>query len=168
MNSIKVQLTVQFIVLMLLQVLVLNHINFLDSINPYLYILFVLLYPVKNNRMGFIFLSFLLGLSIDVFSDSGGIHAAATLTIAYIRPVVLKLFFGVAYAHQAIKFQQTGQGNRLMYIVVLTIIHHLILFSLEVFNGSEIILILKKTLSSGIFTILLCFFITILFTKKSK
>jgi rod shape-determining protein MreD len=166
-NAITINIT-RFIILILLQVLVLNNINFLGYINPYIYILFIILYPIKNNRLLFIFLSFLLGLTVDLFLDSGGVHAAACVTIAYIRPVLLKFSFGTIYDHQTIKFSTTEFGQRLTYFSIIIFIHHLILFSLEIFNSSKIILILKKTLFSSIFTIILCLLITILFSRKNK
>ena len=168
MNSIISTNITRFIILILVQVLVLNNINFLGYINPYIYILFIILYPIKNNRLLFIFLSFLLGLTADLFLDSGGIHAAACVTIAYIRPVILKSVFGAIYDHQTIKFSSTDFGQRLTYFSIIILIHHLILFSLEIFNTSKLILILKKSLFSSIFTILLCILITILFSRKNK
>lgn len=158
---------IRFVVLVLVQVLVLNHIDFLGYINPYIYILFILLYPVKNNRMLFIFLSFILGLSVDMFSDSGGIHAAASVTLAFIRPVFLKSIFGALYEHQTIKFNSIAFNQKLVYITLMTLVHHFIMFSLEVFNISKIILIAQKTLFSSIFTIILCVLITIIFSRKS-
>lgn len=160
--------TVRFVVLLLLQVLVFSNINFLGYINPHIYILFILLFPVKNNRMTIIFLSFLLGLSIDMFLDTGGINAAASVFIAYIRPVALKFSFGALYDHQSIKFSTTELGQRITYISILTVIHHFIFFSLEIFNFSKILLILENTLYSSIFTILLCILITIIFSRKKK
>lgn len=168
MNSIATTHIIRFIVLVLIQALVLNNINFLGFINPYIYILFIILYPIKNNRLLFIFLSFLLGLTVDLFLDSGGVHAAACVTIAYARPVILKSVFGAIYDHQTIKFSSTDFGQRITYFSIITLIHHLILFSLEIFNTSKIILILKKSLFSSIFTILLCILITILFSRKNK
>lgn len=168
MNSTTFNSVLRFVVLVLVQALVLNHINFLGYINPYPYILFILLFPVNNNRTLFVFLAFLLGLSVDLFTDSGGIHAAACVTIAYIRPPILKFSFGTVYDYQTIKFNQTEMGSRLGYFAIIVIIHHLILFTMEVFNISEIILILKKTLFSSIFTILLSIIITILFSPKRK
>jgi len=159
---------VRFISLVLVQVIVLNHINFLGYINPYIYILFIILYPINNNRMLFIFLSFLLGLSVDLFLDSGGVHAAACVSIAYIRRLFLKFAFGTTYEHQTVKINASDIGQRLTYFTLITIVHHLILFSLEVFNTSKVLLILKKTLFSSIFTIILCVLITILFSRKSK
>lgn len=137
-------------------------------INPYGYILFIILYPANSNRLLFLFLSFLLGLSIDLFSDSGGIHAAACVTIAYIRPVFLKSAFGMLYEHQTVKFKDTDFSPRLGYMIGLILVHHLILFSLEVFNISKVLLILQKTLFSSIFTLILCVLITVLFSRNSK
>jgi len=168
MNNIILKNSIRFIILILVQTLVLNHINFLGYINPYIYVLFIILFPIKNNRLFFIFISFLLGLIVDLFLDSGGIHAAACVTIAYIRPMVLKFVFGMTYEHQTIKFSSTEFGQRFSYFSMIIFIHHIILFSLEIFNSSKIILILKKTLFSSIFTIILCLLITILFSRKKR
>ena len=167
MNSIVAINTARFILLVLLQVLVLNHINFLGYINPYIYILFIILYPVKNNSSLFIFLSFLLGLCVDIFSDSGGVHAAASVTIAFLRPGFLKSVFGALYEHQTIKFSNIDLAPKVSYIALITIVHHLILFALEIFSLSKIILIAQKTLFSSIFTIIICILVTIIFTRKN-
>ena len=53
------------------------------------------------------FIAFLLGLSVDILTDAGGINAAACVTIAYIRPVILKFSFGSISDYQTIKFEQT-------------------------------------------------------------
>ncbi len=168
MNSVTFYNIIRFVILILFQGLVLNHINFLGYINPYPYILFIALFPINNNRTLFIFLSFLLGLGVDFFTDTGGIHAAACVTIAYIRPPILKFSFGTIYDNQTIKFNQIELGSRIVYFSIIAAIHHLILFSLEVFNTSDIILILKKTLFSSIFTIILCTLLSILFSPKRK
>lgn len=166
MNNANINLALQFIVLVLVQVLVLNNINFAGYINPYLYVLFILLYPIKNNRLFFLLISFFLGLSIDIFSDSGGINAAASVTIAFVRPIFLKFSFGMMYEYQTLKFANTEFLNRMIYFAMLIVLHHLVLFSLEVFNAYEILLILQKTLFSSIFTLFLAVITTVLFIKK--
>jgi rod shape-determining protein MreD len=168
MNSVIFSNSIRFIVLVFVQVLICNNINFLGSINPYIYVLFIILFPVKNNRVLFVFLGFLLGLSIDLFLDSGGIHAAASVAVAYARPVMLKSSFGTIYEYQSIKFDIVDFGSKLTYIVFVVVVHHLILFSLEIFSISKILLILQKTLFSSIFTILLCVMLTIIFSRKTK
>ena len=71
-----------FIVLIVLQVLVLNNVQFLGFLNPYIYILFILSLPVKFPRWITLILGFVLGLIIDVFSNTIGTHAFATVLIA--------------------------------------------------------------------------------------
>lgn len=168
MNKLLSINTVRFVVLVLSQVLLFSNINFMGYINPYPYILFIFLFPIKNNRMVYILLSFLLGLLIDLFLDSGGIHAAATVTIAFIRPMALKFIFGAVYEHQTVKFKNTDFGQRITYISILTIIHHFILFLLEIFNFYKIILVLQNMLFSSIFTILLCVLLSIIFSGLNK
>lgn len=168
MTKVTLNITARFIILVLVQVLICNHIDFLGYINPYIYILFIILYPANNDRTFFVFLAFLLGLCVDVFSDSGGVHAAACATIAYIRPVFLKFSFGTVYDYQSIKFDQIDFGTKLTYFSAMVFIHHLIMFSLEIFNISKILLILEKTLFSGVFTIILCLIVSILFSQKRK
>lgn len=168
MNNLVISNTLRFIFLVLLQVLLLNNINFLGYINPYLYVLFIILFPFNGSQMLFIFLSFLLGLSIDLFEDSGGINAAACLVVAYIRPAVLRFSFGVSYDYQTIKFSSTPFGSRISYVAIIVFVHHLILFLLEIFSFAHLLLVLKKTLYSGIFTILLVFLSLALFSRKPK
>ncbi|MGJ8550967.1 rod shape-determining protein MreD [Winogradskyella wichelsiae] len=168
MNNVTGTNIVRFILLLLIQVVICNHINFLGYINPYVYIIFIFLFPVREERLLFLFISFMLGLLVDLFSDSGGVHAAAAVSLAYARPLLLKSSFGMLYEHQSIKFNTTEIGSLLSYITIGTILHHLILFSLEVFNVSEILLILKKTLFASIFTIILSVLLIILFSRNRK
>jgi rod shape-determining protein MreD len=166
-NSEIISNGLRFILLALLQVLLLNHINFLGYINPYLYILFILLFPLGGNKSLLIFLSFLLGLSIDLFSDSGGIHAAASVFIAYIRPLILKFSFGVSYEYNMVKVNKAPLAERISYISFMVFLHHLILFSLEIFSFSHTSLLFKSILFSSIFSILLIFCTLLLFSRKS-
>ena len=165
-NSVFISNSLRFIFLVLLQVLVLNHINFLGFINPYLYIFFILVFPLVGNKSLLIILSFLLGLSVDLFGDSGGVHAAASVFIAYIRPLALKFSFGVSYEYNMIKINKAPWIERLIYISIMVFTHHLILFSLEIFSLTHILLLVKSTLFSGIFSIVLIFCSLLLFSKN--
>ena len=168
MNNVTGTNIARLVLLLLIQVVICNHINFLGYINPYVYIIFIFLFPVREERLLFLFISFILGLLVDLFSDSGGVHAAAAVSLAYARPLLLKSSFGMLYEHQSIKFNTTEIGSLLSYITIGTVLHHLILFSLEVFNVSEILLILKKTLFASIFTIILSVLLIILFSRNRK
>ena len=87
------------IFLIIIQGLFLNNVNFLEWLNPYIYLYFIIYFPLKSNRTLYITISFLYGLIIDFFSDMHAIHSAACLIIAYSRPYFLKLYFGMAYEH---------------------------------------------------------------------
>jgi len=158
----------RFVFLALIQVLLLDHINFLGFINPYLYILFIVIYPFTGNKGLLIFLAFLLGLTIDMFNDSGGIHAGASTFIAYARPALLKFAFGVSYEYNTMKLNVATFSQQLIYIGSMVLIHHLILFSLEIFSTEHILLLIKSTLFSGIFSLIVIFCTLYLFSRRNS
>lgn len=166
MNSLLFSNIIRFITLVLVQVLICNQLNFLGSINPYIYILFLLLYPIGINRMGFLFIAFSLGMIMDLFLDSGGAHAAASLCIAYLRPIFLKFSFGAAYEYQAIKLNDMDLLPRLSYFVSLIFIHHFILFSLIFFNAAKFKMIFYNSFCNGGFTLVFCLLLSTIFTHK--
>lgn len=166
MNNSLALNSIRFIVLLLAQVTICSNINLFGYVNPFIYIIFILLYPVKTNRLIFLILAFNLGLLIDMFLDSGGVHAAASVLLAFARPAFLKNAFDTLYDHQNLKFGTTDIGVLLTYITLATLFHHFAVFNLEIFNISQILLILKKTLFSSIFTIILSFLLILLFKKR--
>ncbi|MHA7055896.1 rod shape-determining protein MreD [Aquimarina sp. M1] len=168
MNNSVLLYIVRFISLVLVQVFILNHINFLGDLNPYIYIIFILLTPININKSLFLFLSFILGLTIDIFGDSGGVHATACLVITYSRSVVLRSVFGLSYEFQTVKLSKVGFGQLLAYVTVMVLIHHIILFSLEIFNFSHILLIAKKALFSSLFSIIVIMLVLVLFRRKDS
>jgi len=166
MNNAVLKYSIRFVALLLVQVLIFNNINFLGYINPYIYVIFILVYPAKNNRLVFLLVAFLLGMLMDMFVDSGGVHAAASVFLAYVRPVFLKFSFGTLYEHQTIKFGAVEFVSLLGYVSLGVVFHHLILFLLEIFNMAQILLILKKTLFSSGLTIILSILFILLFRRR--
>jgi rod shape-determining protein MreD len=167
MNRENVNIALMFIGLVLLQVIVLNNINFLGYINPFFYVVFIFYYPFKKLDSVFLILSFLLGLSIDFFSNSGGINAAATLLVAYIRIPVVKAVLGKQELdYSGFAFRKLKFGNILAIIMIITFMHHFVIFSLEYFSFKNIDLILVNTLLTGIFTIILILISFIFFTNR--
>ncbi len=156
MNRESINATILFISLVLLQIIVLNNINFLGYINPFLYILFIFYYPIRKIDYNLIFLSFSLGLAIDYFSNTGGINAAATLFIAFIRIPVLKVVIGKRELdYSSMSINKLPFGRKYTYILALTLIHHFIVFGLEYFKWSSFGIILQKTLLTTTFTMIL-------------
>ncbi len=162
------RIVVRFLVLVLIQVLVLNHIRLNGYMNPYLYVLFILMLPFQISNWLLLALSFLVGFTIDVFSNTGGIHSAASVLIAFIRPGLLKVYFPKAdfdpAAFPTIKYM--GFQYFLGYALVLVLVHHLALFYLEVFRFAEFGPTFLRALLSSILTMVVIFISQYLFYNK--
>jgi len=165
MNNLSVFLWAVF--LFLLQILVLNNIHFLGSINPYLYVAFIFIFPLYKNRFIIIFFSFIYGLFLDFFTDTGGIHAFSLLFVAYLRLFFIKLFFkktNIDYLLFNLRSEPFGQVFN--YVTTLTIIHHFILIFLDNFSFQNIGSVILHTIYSSTFTLILYFFGSSLFQRK--
>ncbi|MEC5165000.1 rod shape-determining protein MreD [Flavobacterium sp. PL11] len=167
MNSTLLSNILRFILLLSIQIVIFNNMIFLGYISPFPYILFIILYPVNGNKSALVAISFLLGILMDLFSNSGGIHATACLLLAYVRPSIFKFAFGLSYEYQTIKLNDVLTPQRFSFILLSVIIHHLSLFLLEAFQLAYIIDTLITTLLSTIFTIIICIII-IYFIKPNK
>jgi len=168
MNSAVIVNIIRFILLILAQVAIFNKINFLGFINPYPYILFIILYPVNGNKNGLLLASFLLGITMDMFSNSGGVHAAACVILAYLRPSFFKFSFGLSYEYQTVKINERLTPERFSFILISVLTHHIILFLLEIFRFSFFWNILLRTVLSTIFTLALCILLIYLFKPSKK
>lgn len=168
MNNDTLLNTLRFIVLILAQVFVFDNIHLFGFITPHIYILFLILFPLRVNSMLFLFLAFLLGLTMDFFSDTGGIHAAACLVAAYFRPVFLRFSFGISIEYNSIKISNTPFSGRLTFFFLLVISHHLVFYSLEIFQLKHTLFVLKSALFSSIFTILLSLILMVIFSTNKR
>jgi len=167
MNSAMLFNMARFILLLAVQVVIFNNFNFLGYINPFPYILFIILYPVNGNKYALLLSSFFLGITMDLFCNSGGVHAAACLLLAFVRPSIFKFSFGLSYEYQTVRLNDTLTPERFSFILLAVIIHHLTLFVLEVFTFEYFWDIVLRTIISTIFTIIICILIIYLI-KPSK
>lgn len=148
---------IRFIFLVLFQVFILNNINLGGYINPYFYVFFILLLPFETPKWLLLMSSFLLGLSVDMFSDTAGLNAAACVFMAFCRPYIL----GVVSSRQEYEpgiqpiIRDLGFNWFFSYALILVSIHHLLLFYLEVFSFSEFFHTFLRTFLSIAFTMLL-------------
>ena len=167
MNNLALNNTIRFIGLLFLQIFVLNHVNIFGHINPMVYIAWVFLYPVRKTRGLFLILSFLLGISIDFFSDSGGVNAFAITFIAYFRlPILMAVLRKSDLDYAQFNLKSLSINKIILFISILTVIHHFIIFSLEYFSFSEFLNIISSTILTSFFTVLISFLGITLFTKK--
>jgi len=167
MNSTLIANIGRFVLLLMAQVMIFNRIDLFGFINPFPYILFIILYPVNGNKSGLLAASFFLGLLMDMFWNSGGVHAAACLVLAYVRPAIFKFSFGLSYEYQTVRLNDVLTPERFSFLLIAVVIHHFVLFVLEVFKVSFLWDILVRTFLSTIFTIITCIII-IYIIKPSK
>jgi rod shape-determining protein MreD len=168
MNSAVIANIFRFILLLAVQIIIFNNMNFLGYISPYPYILFVILFPVNGNKSGLLAASFFLGLCMDLFSNSAGFHTTACVVLAYYRPYLFKFAFGLSYEYQTIKMNDVLTPERFTFLLLSVFIHHITLFTLEVFKFRLILEILLRTLLSSIFTIVLCIIIIYLIKPSRR
>jgi len=153
---IVLQNIIRFILLVLLQVLVLNNIQFLGYINPYLYILIILALPVQMPRWLSLILAFGLGLIIDAFANTIGMHAFATVLVAFLRNGIIKLFTSIEEGNNPTpSFYSFGVSAYVKYVVVLVLIHHSTLLMLEAFSFVNFGITLIKIILSTAVTVLM-------------
>lgn len=163
------RLIFQFILLVLVQVVLLNNIRLGGYINPYLYILFILLLPVRIPKSLLLFLCLITGLCIDVFSDTLGLHAAATVFLGFVRPTVLRMISPREGYEADAKpvIGQLGVQWFLIYSSLLVFLHHLVLFYLEIFRLDEFFSTFLRVLFSSLVTLVFILISQFLFSNSS-
>ena len=129
-----------FIGLVLLQVLILNNVHIAGYATPFLYIYFILKFASGTSRNELMLWAFFFGLTIDIFADTPGMNAAATVLLAFLRPSLLRLF--------------TPRDNPfLKYTTASFFVHSLALLSIEFFSFTSIWLLLLRVISCTLLTL---------------
>lgn len=168
MNSALLNNLARFILLLAAQILLFNNINFLGFINPFPYILFIILYPVNGNKYGLLASSFFLGLLMDMFLNSGGVHATACIVLAYFRPAIFKFSFGLSYEYQTVRLNDVVTPERFSFLLLAVVLHHAVLFILEIFTFNFFLNIIVRTLVSTLFTIIISLLIIYLIKPNKR
>ena len=132
----------------------LNQVQFSGFVNPYIYLLFIMLMPLSTPQYVLLPLAFLLGLTIDVFSNSIGVHAAATTFIAFMRPVIVRIISNRDEDKNDYPgLKQNGIQWFLFYTIGMVILHHFVLFYLEIFSLTGFFHTLFKIILSSFFSV---------------
>jgi len=129
-----------------------------------------LLLPFKTSKYLVLLLGFLLGLSIDIFSNTPGIHASATTFMAFLRPSVIKRLFNRESTDNKILPPVCSMEISWFtkYTVILVLAHHLFLFYIEAFSFTNFFFTLSRCLSSAVFSIILLIISQLLFFKEQQ
>ena len=162
MNKTVLQI-IRFVVLVLLQVLVINHIRLGGYVHPYIYLVFVMLLPFSTPKWQLLVLGFAIGLT-------PGLHAGATTLMAFSRPSIIKLISG-NQKFENITEPNIGQLGGLWffrYTLFLVLIHHFALFFLESFSFRLFGQVLLRILLSVPVSIFLIMMIMFIFKSEKK
>ncbi len=143
-----------FVGLMLIQVLILNHIHLFGYATPFLYIYLILKFESGTSRNELMLWAFFLGLGVDMFSNTPGMNAAASVALAFARPLLLRLFTPRDLLESIVpSIRSLGNSNFIKYVVMSVLIHHLILILIEYFSFTSIWLLLLRVVACVLFTV---------------
>jgi rod shape-determining protein MreD len=161
---------IRFILLVFIQVFLLKNITLYNLSTPYFYILFILLLPFETPNLLLFLLAFILGLSIDAFYNTPGLHAASCVLLALVRILFISITVQKEGFDNEPEPTVSVMGLRwfFTYALVLTLFHHFFLFNLEVFRFSEVRYTLFRVVLSSIFTVFLMLISGLLFFRSKE
>ena len=155
MNSQTViKLVLTFVIYLVLQIVVLRNFVFFDVAFCFVYIACILLLPDEVDPIWVILISFLIGLLVDIFYNTAGVHASASVMIGYLRGYIIKFLFPTKGVENEITISLRDMGGErfVRYVAILTIIHHSMLFFVEAGGFQFFLITVLKIICSVIFT----------------
>lgn len=163
---------IRFSLFILIQVFVLFQVKPLHQfIVPYLYFLYILWLPFNTPRIALTFIGFVFGLSLDYFTKTPGLHAAACTLIAYIRPFLVNILISQEGADQNYKSPSVtsmGLVPYATYVVILTLLHHIFLVLLEWLQFGSFWFFIGKVFATSGISLVLIVLTELLFYRKQK
>lgn len=157
----------RFVWLITFQVLIFNQIQFMGYMNPMPYVLIILLLPPSISRFLLLLIGFVTGLAVDIFSGEIGLHAGACVMLAYLRPMLQKLFTTQGLnEYEVLDLDNMGAPRFVTYAGIGILIHHMYFFMVEAFKFVELPTILWRTFLSSIFTLFFVFILQLLSRRK--
>ncbi len=144
----------RYVLYTLVHVFIISRLVLFDAGWCFFYLGFLLFLPIGTPVVAQLLLAFGMGLTMDIFYDTGGLHAAAAVLLAFVRPAVLRLLRPRdGYdAAAAVNVHYMGPAWFLTYLGVLVLVHHLAFFLLELGSFRHFGLTLEKVGVSWAFT----------------
>ena len=160
----------RFAVLVLLQVFIIKNINLGRYFIFFPYVLFILLLPFNTPKPATLIIAFVLGLTVDMFYDTQGMHAMACITMAFVRSSVLELFAPREGYDEQLKptIAFMGVGWFSSYAIILILVHHLVLFYVEAFTFAEFFRTFLRVLCSTLATFMFIYLMQFLFYRQNS
>ena len=163
---------IRLVLFILIQVFVLNKVPHLHRfIVPYLYYLFILWLPYTTPRILLMVIAFITGLSLDYFNMTPGLHAAACVLIAYVRPFIITLLSPkdtTEFTQREPSPKGMGWSPYLVYAFILTLLHHIYLTFLEWMQFGTFLSFLLKVLATTAISMVFIIITELLFPRRLK
>jgi rod shape-determining protein MreD len=168
MNSVLLRNIIRFILLVAVQVLLINNMNLSGYLNPTIYILFILLLPTDINKSLMLILAFVTGYTIDIFANTPGLNAAATVLLAFAIPSVRNIFFKNTdfSPGEEPSLKKVGLSGFFRYTLIMVFIHHFALFFLESFSFSLFFFTLARIVLGTLLSTLAIIVSMLLFSSR--
>ena len=169
MNNIITKYGPLIIILPILQVTLFNNINLFGYINPYVYIIFIFIFPISKNKTTLLISSFILGMAIDFLTNDGGIHTFSLVFIAFFRLALLKMFTGRGDTDiEELYIKDISYTILIVWIILLTFTHHFLVFLLAQFSFNNFGSVMLKTILASTFSVILIIFGLQLFLERKS
>ena len=161
---------ISFVVLIIFQGLILNNVELGGYVVPFLYVVFILSLPFETPNWLVLILGFFLGLSIDCFTSTLGMHASSTVFLAFCRSYLLRMLAprGGYEFNTKPNVQDMGLIWYFSYALILIFLHHLFLFYIESFKLTQFFYTFGRALASTFFTLILVLIVQLFNYTSSK
>ncbi|MDR1103415.1 MAG: rod shape-determining protein MreD [Tannerella sp.] len=158
----------RFVIFVLLQVWVLNNLHLFRIVEPFLYMYVILKLPMRITRSQGILISFLLGLTVDIFSNTPGMHAAACTLAGFLRYPLIGMYVTKELTENVTpSYRAFGTAAFMRYAATLTAIHHVTLFLIESVSFFDPLFLFLRILASVVLTTL-CIFVLEAFNVNKR
>lgn len=139
--------------LLFLQVLMLDNLHWLGLVHPFVYIWALLMLPIELPRWSQMLIGAAIGAVMDISTHAPGVHMAACVMIAYMRPLIVARYVqDVERMKGAVTFQSVGIGNYMRLLTAMILVHHSMVFLLEAFTFSHFGFTLLQIILSAVFS----------------
>ena len=161
---------IRFSLLIIVQIFLLNNVQFSGLLNPYLYVYFLIVLPVDFSPNIGLLVAFAMGIIIDMFSQTMGMHTISAVFLAYARPYILRYMAprdGYEFSRN-VSIKQMGWLWFLTFSGLMVFLHHFVLFFIESFRMSGLGYTMLKAVGSSLLTLSLIIIVQLLFTRSPK
>lgn len=156
-----------FVVLLLLQVLVFNHVHIMGYATPLPYLYFLLILPSSTPRWLYVLLGFVMGLTVDLFTNTPGVAAASMSLLGLLAPLFLRLYLSADQDEDSFEPSRRTMewGPFIRYVLTAVVLYCAVFFTIEAFTFFDVRSLLLNVAGSSLLTSLIVLTMELIRTK---